>query len=333
MLGIFKVKSFLFFFAFVATASASPGEICIYISDEGRPVRVNSRLNVPPRFKEQAKCFRGDGSRNNYLANPEDVTLKGLVREEDMGSSVGRIKLRWPRSVELLFGRTPARAMADAAQTVSRAVKQGGFPSSLQNLNLDWSVVFIDGEMRGTEIPQYLIASCHPGWMVPPANIYIVAQRVAKGCAGGPSSSAKVADSQLAQVLIHEMGHALEFKLLGGKGGLDHGRAEGFATWFEQYAAEFSTIIPRGQISGFHLASARQAFVQNRGYFQFSGSAEDYSLASMIFRAIVNRRGVRGLMEVYDTMLTDNLSFPQAVKRRLGWDEKDWDKELSRILS
>ena len=42
-----------------------------------------------------------------YMAQPEDVKLKGTVRKESISSSIGHIELRWPRKVELLFGRTP----------------------------------------------------------------------------------------------------------------------------------------------------------------------------------------------------------------------------------
>ena len=43
-----------------------------------------------------------------------------------------------------IFGRTPVRAMQDAAKSVSRALKKNAFPLELQRFDLDWDVVFMD---------------------------------------------------------------------------------------------------------------------------------------------------------------------------------------------
>ena len=309
-------------------ASAAGKQTCSYVTERNEVVQTSSPEGVPAKYKGKMRCM--SALPDGYMASPDDVTLKGAVREENMVTAVGPVKLRWPRKVELLFGRTPQRGMADAAQTVSRALKQGGFSPAVQSLNLNWNVVFMDAEVPTAQIPSYLISSCHPGWMTPPADIYIVAQRVAGGCGGGKAGPQAVADAQLAAVLIHEMGHAVEFHLLNGAGGFDRMRAEGFASWFEQYASNFSSVIPHGQLRRAHAQAAREAIRRGPLEFEFRGTAEDYSRASMYFTAVVDRRGIIGLMDVYRTIAQENLTLIQAIRRRLGWSEKQLAKEVEK---
>ena len=341
-------------------------ELCMYTDDMQRVIQVNSRTAVPPAFRNQATCFEAKSRtptsavrkiepRKNSntkpsgvvfsaqaknleqenLAAPDDVDLEGSVRKVKLSSSLGQISLRWPRKVELLFGRSPQRAMLDAAQTASRVLRTGGFPPAVQNLDLDWHVVFLDEELPETQIPTYLISNCHPAWMTPPANLYVVAQRVVAGCGGSVQSDKKVNDSELAHILLHEIGHAIEFQLLRGGGGADRERAEGFASWFEQYAADYSSLIPKGEIRERYLSLAKQALSQSHSKGtkrEFSGSAEDYANASLVFHSIVERRGVRTLMDVYAAMATRPLTMQGAVQQVLGWDPNEIQRQNYRIL-
>jgi hypothetical protein len=268
--------------------------------------------------------------RADRLAAPEDIKLKGNIRREEISTPVGRVELRWPRSVELLFGRNPLHAMTDAARTVNQAIRTSSFPRELQNLNADWQVVFMDENLPETQIPYNLISNCHPGWMTPPANIYIVAQRVAAGCNGGKARRSSVADADLAKVLIHEMGHAVEFQLLQNEFGRNRMRAEGFATWFEGYAASYSSTVNRNQLKEDELTQAKYAIKKSPGEFAFSGDSLDYARASMYFSAIVDRRGLSGLMDVYKAMVRDHLDFFPAIQKELGWSRAELEKEVTK---
>ena len=304
---------------------------CVYADRNGVIKQVDSITSIPREYQSSAQCF--DANQNSFMADPKEVSLKGNVREEYISSSVGRISLRWPRTAETLFGRTPVRAMADAASTVSRVLKGAGFTPELQRLSLEWNVVFMDENVPVTQIPAYLVSNCHPAWMTPPANLYIVAQRVVAGCSGSRGGHTNsVNDAQLSQVLIHEMGHAVEYALLKGKGGGDRMRAEGFASWFEQYGSDFSSVNTKGAARQYYSDLAKQAFAQSPDRFTFQGSAHDYARASMFFHAIVNKRGVRGLMDVYDGIINDNLDFFSAIDSKMGWNAATLNAESMRAL-
>lgn len=314
-------------------AAAESAQLCVYQTADGNYQQVSSLNEVPLQLRRRASCFDQREREKSGMAKPAEIKLEGSVRRETISSPIGRVDLRWPRKVESLFGRTPLRAMAEAAQTVSRTLNSPGFPSNVQHLNLNWQVVFMDADMPEAQIPVELLTNCHPGWMTPPSNIYIVAQRVAGGCGGTTHLKTSVADAELATVLVHEIGHAVEYQLLQGAGGLDRMRAEGFATWFEQYAAGFSSLISPSLIKRYQNEEAKRGFAGSPGYFNFQGSPEDYARASMYFRAVVNRRGVRGLMDVYKLMQSTNADFLTAAQKELSLTGKKFEEEAQRAAS
>lgn len=316
----------LLIFPSAALSKPKEKEICLYPTKSGEVRQASSLNEVPRESRPYARCSPL-AEQNNYLARPDEIKLEGSERQEQINSTLGPIQLRWPRKVESLFGRTPLRATTDAANTVSRALKNGAFPSELQNLSANWNIVFMDENLSAAQIPQQLISNCHPGWMTPPANIYIVAQRVAGGC-GGPRSSSTVADSTLGEVLIHEMGHAVEHYLLKQRGAYDRLRAEGFATWFEEYAAQFSSIVSTSELKQKHSWLAKQSLQRNPQAFNFSGSGEDYARGAMYFRAINQVRGLSGLTAVYQLISNKNLPFQAAIKEEFNWDDRRLNQEV-----
>ena len=319
------------------SGAALAEEFCIYKDERGQMAQVNSSSAVPPQFRAMAKCFqvnsrakkKGPSENIDNLARPDEINLDGTVRSVQMSSSVGRIKLQWPRNIEKLFGRTPERAMQEAANAISKTLKQNGFPQELRNTYMDWNVVFMDENMPSAQIPLYLRTQCHPGWMTPPANIYIVAQRIAGGCSG-KTASHTVSDGKLTETLLHEMGHALEHRLLGGKGSHDPERAEGFATWFEQFAAKQSPVANSAGLTAEHKFLARRKLQYNPNG-KFGGTAEDYGYASMYFYSVVSKRGVRGLMDVYE-QIKQGRNLRDAVKQQMGWSDKKLSEEMQNSM-
>lgn len=311
---------------------AGPAELCIFKNESGTIVQTRGRESVPERYRQTATCLPLVES-HSAMAKPEEVKLQGNIRKLSMSSSVGRVELRWPRTAESLFGRTPERAMADAAQTVSKFIKTSGFPVELQTLDLDWQVVFMDENVPEAQIPMQLISNCHPAWMTPVANLYVVAQRVAAGCTGQRPAASGVADDQLTQVLLHEMGHAVEFQLLKNSMNGDRMRAEGFATWFMLAAAKLSHVVNLSQAKREYNYLAKESFKQSPGAFTFQGSGFDYARASLYFQLVEKKQGVPGVMELYETMVSKGLSFPQAVSATLHLKPEQVEVELAKLVN
>ena len=58
----------------------------------------------------------------------------------------------------------------------------------------------------------------------------------------------------------------------------------------------------------------------------------DYARASLFFHAIVKRRGIAGLKEIYDLMAGKNFSLQQAVQAKLHWNQEKLEEEAKRVV-
>lgn len=304
-------------------------EKCIYIEKQGVIKIADNLNNIPVEYRKTAKCTKTE--KGMHLAKPDEINLGNTTRREELNSPVGKIILRWPRSAETLFGRTPSRAMSDAAKTVSKTIRTSAFPTHIQNMNLEWNIVFMDEKLPETQIPAYLISNCHPGWMTPPANIYIVAQRVAAGCTNNKISLSN-ADKALTEVLVHEMGHSLEYHILGQNNPPDRMRAEGFATWFEMHAAQYSSILDRKELIKRNAAAAAFAIKNSPNVFAFSGSGEDYARSSMYFSAIEDRFGLQGILAIYSAINNEGIDMFSAANKKLHLKRDQLEKEQLKYI-
>ncbi len=306
-------------------------ERCIYINSQGQKREVEGQKLIPKQFLSTAVCEQ-KSMPQQVMADPQDLDLEGNLRTESISTSLGRMELRWPREVEKLFGRTPVRALADAARTAKMFVNLSGFRPEIRSIDLDWQVVFMSEKLPTAQIPQYLVDNCHPGWMLPPAKIYIVAERIVNGCGGKTFKPGYVADADLMKVLLHEMGHVVEFQLLGQKQNQQRSWAEGFASWFEQESAEYSPAIPKGEVRRFYQDLAIKSIYYSPNNFVFEGSAGDYARASMYYQAIVNRGSLAHLMDIYDYQ-KEGQSFFTAINNRMSWSEQRLEQEIRKYLN
>ncbi|WKZ57374.1 MAG: hypothetical protein QY326_01530 [Bdellovibrionota bacterium] len=302
---------------------------CVYLDSRGQTKVVRSINQVPAQSRGRARC--GEIMQNMHLAAPQEVELGATVRRDSIATSLGRVELRWPRKIETLFGRTPQRAVAESMQAASRALKGRGFPIELQRLDVQWQMVFLDEDLPETQIPAYLVSNCHPAWMTPPTNLYVVAQRVVAGCGGSSKGKASVNDGELASVLLHEIGHAVEYQMLQGKGDADRMRAEGFASWFEQYSGDFSPLIAEDAAKRRYFAMAK-ASIGRSSFFEFDGSGAAYARASLIFHALVDRKGFEGLRAAYSHMANSGAGLLQALEALYDWNQQKIESESLRIL-
>lgn len=298
---------------------------CLYVNEEGEITQVKNAQQVPYKLRSRVVC---KDTQPQDIAAPEDVKLGNDSRTASFSTELGPMSVRWSRSIERCFSTSPSRAVGEAAIAVNRALKTGRFTSDIKTARRDWSLVFTDKATAFSQFPIALSLGKHAGFMIPPSRIYIISDFVAPDC-----SSHAAANETLIQVLLHEMGHVVEYLMLGEKRmDGDRERAEGFAAWFEQYSAEYTSAIPAGKVRRYYADLASQALHHGAGG-AFSGTAEDYAYAALQFQAIVDRRGIAGLMQVYEVMREDELSFPDAILKALSWNRATLQREMREMSS
>lgn len=296
---------------------------CFYLNNDGIVVGVKNAQSAPADLRSRVVC---KDISSHEIAAPEELNVGKDARVASFTTDVGPMSVRWSRSVEKCFKSPPSRAVGEAAQTLNRALKSGRFTSDVKFSRREWSLAFIDKTSAFSQFPIALSQGGHPGFMVPPNRIYLITDYIAPDC-----SSGELADAVLTQVLLHEMGHVIEYLLLGERNdNFDRQRAEGFASWFEQYSADFSGAIPPDSVRRQYQALALAA--PPLAGRSFSGSAGDYALAALPFHAIVSRKGISGLMRVYQSMRDDRLQFYDAVERGIAWNPSTLERQAREVL-
>ena len=96
--------------------------------------------------------------------------------------------------------------------------------------------------------------------------------------------------------------------------------------------AQYSSLLSESKEKR-QIDDAARISVQNRpGTFVFTPDWYGYSRASLYFRAIADRKGVRGIMEVYESMRANQLNFFPAVEKEMSWNRERFEKEALRSL-
>ncbi len=292
-------------------------ESCVYVDEQGELVPVRSPHLVPKAARNRLVC-KDKGIEE--VAVPEELDVGRDARTADFITELGPMKVRWSRSIEQCFATTPARSVSEAARAVNRALKNGRFTSDLRYSRHEWTLGFIDKTSAISQFPLSLTLGRHPGFMIPPNRIYLVPDHISPNC-----GNKEIADDILTQVLLHEMGHVVEYILLGERQSpVDRERSEGFAVWFEQYSAAYASSLPKGQVQAYYASLARSAGANQK----FSPSPQGYANAGIRFQTIVDRKGVSGLMSVYSLIREQQLPFDAAVERALSWNRATFERQV-----
>lgn len=308
--------------SFGLARGASAQSACVYADERGNIKSAQSLKDIPSRFRAKAVCHDRQPAT---VPRADDIAIRGGARSASFGTTLGTVEVKWPRQVEQCFGKSPTRAISEASSAANRALRSARFDQRIRTGRRDWSFVLIDRANAVSQFPMQLSMGGHPGFMVPPNQIYIVVDYISPSC-----QKSEYSDSLLTQVLLHEMGHVLEYALLGdNRMGMDRKRAEGFASWFEGYSSQYASTISKGEVQRKYRNLVRSE--AGVGSTSFSGSGEDYAIASLEFEAIVARKGVSGLMDVYETMDSQRCSFYEALQRKFGWDQDDIQREVKNL--
>ena len=297
---------------------------CRYLDSNNQLRSVASIEDVPREKRRFATCFD-----QQLLAAPDEMELEGNIRKEVLSTSIGRIELRWPRSAESVLKSTPRRTVAKAAGLVARAVRSGAFPQEMKSSDTEWKVVLIDEIAPELPIPSFLALNCHPGWMLPPADVYLVAQRLSSSCSKDFQRSETEADTQFLSVLVHEFGHVLEHNFFGEIYPRERMRSEGFATWFERYVLDKTGADTPGLKE--YFSKRLEYSLKQKPQFYFQGTGLDYARAASYFKAVQERFQLRGVFRILKRVREDHVSMVEAINREFGWSPKQLEAAVKEL--
>jgi len=259
---------------------------------------------------EDVKCLKA----------PSEIKLDGHERRESILTDLGPVTFRWSRSVDGLFSKTPQYAVREAASLVARLLRDNG--ERVQN---DWDIVMLDEKLPPREVPIKLISNCHPGWMVPPGKIYLVAQRIISGCSGVREARTKIGDTLLTEVLVHEFAHGVEFHLLGNRQNPSVEEAEGFATWFSEMAL-------KKREGTFAVSKKLLCQELEKSAVSFDSTAIGYTFASGVYHVVRRSKGARGVFEILNNMSKQGGNFTGHALKKLSITEAKLIKEIQKVF-
>ncbi len=353
-----SVLSSILYWAHLALADS----LCTYEDDTGVYRTAETREKVPEEYRSSARCRKQSTStttssnqsspaprskkeeaalrsllidlvkaeQDKSLRKPKDVRLFGEVQEEKVSTKLGMMQVRWSKESERYFRKSPVTTVGDVAFLISQALLHDGFAQYRRGFLSNWQIVFLSEHSLRGQVPADMIENCHPGWMTPPANIYIVADRIAGSCGAKKLGSYSTrADSMLFEVLLHEFAHAVDYRILEERFYFNRPRSEGFATWFQVYARTKSSdlreeaIALRNGLNQFALNGFRSALTG-----RIDKEALQYGGGSMMYFALEERFGSAVVLRVHRRMVRDLLTFQQAVEQETGWDGRELTKAM-----
>ncbi len=298
---------------------------CLYADDRGRIVAVAKESSIPQRFKQNARCIR------RTLKASSQVELPGLERQGEFATPLGRMKVRWPRSAEQIIGTSPEKLVVEAAQAIKKFLVAYDVGIDTIQFSRQWNVLFYDDRVSSKDVPMTLVDNCHPGWMVPPGEISIVAERAVAGCGGSRPVGSRESDLALIRVLIHEFAHAIEYELLGSPATHDRARAEGFASWIESKAFDNVQGATKGMVRAeMQRRACTERSLTLEDFSRFNGSALSYAKASQLFEVVFRRQEIVGIRELYNMLKAGDAGWFSGTARQLRLSEAQLLAELCR---
>ncbi|MFN8391472.1 MAG: hypothetical protein U0136_14385 [Bdellovibrionota bacterium] len=272
-------------------------------------------------------------SEGTGSAHVASASLSGSLEERHdiVPTGLGAVSLRWPARLRPQVAFVPSKTIQSSWSAAESALRDLGFPAQVVASDYDWNVVVSgDGAALEPGVSRVSSAYCHTALMGPPADIVIDGYRLLHPCAVG------ISPEQALQIsLVHEVGHAVEFRLLGaGFSRRQRWHGEGFATWFESRARERLPFKAMTSDDRARLRErARTALTAGWRPYLFQGSPEDYARSYGLIATIAEAHSVPALIQVYQRMSADNCLFEEAVQRELGLSFDQWLTEARDYLA
>jgi len=294
---------------------------CVYFDHLNRKITVKTLNQIPTKFKKLARC--GVYKDQNNLNKPENISLSGHKRKASFITDFGSVNLRWTADQERYFPSKVKKSVLNSFKTFSKTIRNSEFYTVLKDQNLNWEIVFINDKIPLSQIPSHILNGCHPGWMTPPANIYILTPKIAIGCnmnkkVDNTSTQKQFSAKALEKTLIHEFGHVVENAI--SKNFNDRFRAEGFARWFETFASKNSPFLNKSSLINQNKKYAKYSYIEKPSNFSFKGSYTDYARAFMFFHVLEDLKGTHSILDYYSNF--SNQNFHSYLDKRYKIDDK-----------
>ena len=283
-----------------------------------RPTIVN------PLPKETSGFTVRDIARLRHSSESEKIESR---RRQRVRGPLGAMTFFSPRTLQRHIDRDPRAIVVGAFGRAQRILQSNDFPTFLRGTKYDWQL-FFESSKQHRGAGHLSSQRCHAAWMGPPANIFIAADRLASNCGTADRPPHKIA-SELHSVMVHEIGHAIEFQLMGkGFGRRQRWHSEGFASWFETLSDGKSTPNSRQEM----YRAAQRSFSEDWRPVLFKGAKTDYARSFAMIATVAERTSILTLLKVYQEMDDTNCRFDQAVERVVGWDLARWTRETMAFL-
>ena len=255
------------------------------------------------------------------------VKLTSGQKVNHLESPLGSVAVFSLASLSKHIGPRSESVIAEAFSRAREIMRTRRFPHQLQDAQYKWQIFIKE---RGARRSEGALSSerCHAAWMGPPANIFLSPETLASDCGRARKSSVEISE-QLESVLVHEIGHVIEFKLMGrGFARRQRWHSEGFASWFEAYSGGDLVESLRKEA----IADAKRHFRSDWMPIDFRGTSADYSRSFAMIATIAERSSVSDLLRVYRNMDLEKCRFDEAVQNVLGWDLRRWSLETKSFL-
>lgn len=305
-----------------------------------RTVCLAMIVGLSAAYAEAEGNLRGESVTVQKGSVEEFATLQGTDRLQKKLERNGATRIESSLGTVLLYAEPKERNLPQIrafstflANTlpalmpqVQAVLQQHGFPQHLLRADYPWHI-FLERSHRpsGGALSSQ---RCHAAWMGPPANIFLSLDGFSGRCGSfRPSTAVDKKNDEILSLLVHELAHALEFRLMGrGFSRRQRWHSEGFATWFE-------TLHQDWQHSTIDNRELQKLFQSDWQPALFSGSRADYSRAYVMVTTIVERGGLEDLLRVYEVMDEEQISFTYAVEKTLLWDNEKWNQEVRAWLT
>lgn len=307
---------------------------------DGSPARAASPLAPAPGYSvaDFSSVLRLERATERMVAN-HDVN----IALDSFDTPLGLVHFRTPRTAPGDEVSRLKRSVVRAWSLAALAAEDLALPAPLPDRQLGWSVSLSEGNILTGKGGANDKAYCHSAWIGPPADIVIDGYRLTHPC--DSSESVPLREKRLVRSLVHEVGHAIEFQMLGrGFSRRQRWHSEGFAVWFEMAALPLLEDTPRllGPVQAPRVVlersalneRVRSAFAQSSKSWQpmyFAGTPDDYARSYGMIAAIVRSGGVESLRRVYGLMDARHLSFEESVRGVLGWDLAEWTRRAAAV--